>query len=166
MEMARHIIFSHGKESGPWGSKITTLSDLARSRGFTTESIDYRHTMNPEERVAILSDHLNAIKESVILVGSSMGGYTSICNANHQIVERLFLLAPALYIEGYRQQCYQSEKPTTIVHGWSDEVIPFDNSLRYASSSNNTLHLIAGDHRLSSSIENVSALFEQFLIQQ
>jgi len=36
------VIFSHGKESGPWGSKITTMSKVAEQLGFRVESIDYQ----------------------------------------------------------------------------------------------------------------------------
>ena len=36
------VVFSHGKESGPWGSKITTLSNVANDMGFGVESIDYQ----------------------------------------------------------------------------------------------------------------------------
>ena len=28
------VIFSHGKESGPWGSKIKAMADMASERGF------------------------------------------------------------------------------------------------------------------------------------
>ena len=30
----RHVVFSHGKDSGPWGSKITALAETARSEGY------------------------------------------------------------------------------------------------------------------------------------
>ena len=29
-----YVVFSHGKESGPWGSKIAAMSELARAEGF------------------------------------------------------------------------------------------------------------------------------------
>ncbi|MFT6901716.1 MAG: hypothetical protein ACJAXS_001915 [Colwellia sp.] len=35
------VIFSHGKESGPWGSKITKLANVAKELGFGVDSIDY-----------------------------------------------------------------------------------------------------------------------------
>ena len=36
------VYFNHGKESGPWGDKITRLADIARGRGFDAQSLDYR----------------------------------------------------------------------------------------------------------------------------
>lgn len=160
-----HIIFSHGKESGPWGSKITALSDLAKDHGHTTESIDYSGIFDPEVRVSMLSQRLEEIDQPVLLVGSSMGGYTSICNADHPLVERLFLLAPALYLNSseYKKQKHSVAKPVTIVHGWSDDIVPFELSVRYAHEAKSTLHLIDGDHRLNSSLETVLNLFAVFL---
>ena len=54
-------------------------------------------------------------------------------------------------------------KHLEIVHGWSDDVIPPENSIRYARQADCTLHMIGGDHPLNSSIEVVEVLFEQFL---
>ena len=31
---SRHIVFSHGQGSGPWGRKISALAEVARSEGF------------------------------------------------------------------------------------------------------------------------------------
>ena len=36
----------------------------------------------------------------------------------------------------------------TIVHGWRDDVIPVENSVRYAKQYNAALHILDGDHRL------------------
>ena len=35
------IIFSHGKESGPWGTKIKRLANVAKRLNCSVESIDY-----------------------------------------------------------------------------------------------------------------------------
>jgi hypothetical protein len=35
------VIFSNGKESGPWGTKIRTLADIAKAHGHEVDSIDY-----------------------------------------------------------------------------------------------------------------------------
>ena len=32
--ISRHVVFSHGKESGPWGRKISALAEVARSEGY------------------------------------------------------------------------------------------------------------------------------------
>lgn len=158
------IYFSHGKESGPWGTKIKRLADLAEQHGYHVDSIDYRDTLDPDARAQRLVEILEQEKGDVLLVGSSMGGYVSLLASKVRNVKATFLLAPALYIEGYAVQDYPNPKNLEIVHGWSDEVIPFENSISYAKKANCTLHLIAGDHRLNSSLEQVERLFEQFLV--
>ena len=47
----RYVVFSHGKESGPWGSKIAAMSEIARGEGFHVESVDYQGINDPHARV-------------------------------------------------------------------------------------------------------------------
>jgi hypothetical protein len=42
------VIFSHGKESGPWGSKITKLANIAKTLCFEVDSIDYSNIASPD----------------------------------------------------------------------------------------------------------------------
>lgn len=156
-------IFSHGKESGPWGSKIKRLANTAAQYGYDVDSIDYSDTFDPELRVERLVDVLNNIEDDFILIGSSMGGYVSLVASEKVAAKGVFLLAPALYIPEYNHQNYNSKSHIEIVHGWSDDVIPPDHSIRFAKTNNSPLHLIAGDHRLNSSIDIVNTLFAQFL---
>src|ERR1700710_3032760 len=41
------VVFSHGKESGPWGSKITAMAAVARGLDLEVESVDYRGMEDP-----------------------------------------------------------------------------------------------------------------------
>ncbi|MDH3973726.1 MAG: alpha/beta hydrolase [Deltaproteobacteria bacterium] len=158
------IYFSHGKESGPWGSKIKRLADIAQVAGYQVDSIDYTDTFDPDVRAERLVNILKDEKEHFLLVGSSMGGYVSVVAAEQVEAEGIFLLAPALYIPGYKVQDYHPKcGHIEIVHGWSDEVIPPENSIRFAKAHDCSLHLISGDHRLISSIETVEKVFRHFL---
>ena len=69
------VVFAHGKESGPWGSKIKHLAVVAKKHGANVLSPDYADLADPDVRV----DRLLALDlpahERLILVGSSMGGY-------------------------------------------------------------------------------------------
>ena len=160
------VYFSHGKESGPWGSKIKRLAASATHYGYDVESIDYTSISSPDLRVekligSVLHD------DEIILVGSSMGGYVSLVAASQLNAKAIFLLAPALYMAGYSQQNYATSCPSIeVIHGWSDDVIPVEHSIKFARENNCTLHLIDGDHRLNSSIEVVSDIFESFLVKQ
>ncbi len=47
-----NIVFSHGKESGPWGSKITKMADYAKTIcECKIHSLDYQDLNSPDERV-------------------------------------------------------------------------------------------------------------------
>ena len=158
------VIFSHGKESGPWGSKIQRLADIARRAGCDVDSIDYTDTFDPDLRVERLLERIELERDSVLLVGSSMGGYVALVAAEKIAVAGVFLMAPALYLDGYHQQNYQPQcQQLEIVHGWSDDVVPVAGSIRFAQTVDCTLHLISGDHPLNSSLETVAGLFELFL---
>lgn len=160
------VLFSHGKESGPWGSKIAALAKVAESQGFAVDSIDYQDLMDPDERVDRLLSVLDQESSPVILVGSSMGGYVSLVASKHSRVKAAFLMAPALYIANYKQQTYpQLADRITIVHGWSDDVVPPEVSIRYGKESHANVHLIPGDHRLNAVLPQVVTLFIQFLDQ-
>ena len=52
----------------------------------------------------------------------------------------------------------------TIVHGWRDEVVPVENSIRYAREQSATLHIIDADHRMQDQIALINYLFEYFLV--
>ena len=45
------VIFSHGQESGPWGTKIRAMAETVRSMGFDADSVDYQGIADPTERV-------------------------------------------------------------------------------------------------------------------
>jgi predicted esterase len=157
------VIFSHGKESGPWGSKIKALAAIAEEHGCSIDSIDYQNIPDADQRAERLVEYLEQEADDFILVGSSMGGYVSLVASEQKIPKGMFLLAPALYIPGYAQQTYSCDVPVEIVHGWSDEVIPIGNSITYAQKADCTLHLIAGDHRLTASLGSVTRIFRSFL---
>jgi predicted esterase len=158
------VYFAHGKESGPWGFKIKRLAEIATSRNCDVESVDYTDLMDPDLRVDRLQQLLKDETEDLVLVGSSMGGYVSLVVSETAEPRAVFLMAPALYIPTWKKQQYHSKSPhIEIVHGWSDAVIPAENSIRYARDADCTLHLINGDHPLNDSIEAVERLFDRFL---
>ena len=71
------VVFSHGKESGPWGSKITAMAAVVRDLGVEVESVDYRGLDDPATRVRKLIGVGASLKDRLLLVGSSMGGHVS-----------------------------------------------------------------------------------------
>ena len=164
------VVFSHGKESGPMGSKIQRLMEEADRFGLKTISVDYRNCATASERVALLNNtlkQLDAPPQQVVLVGSSMGGYVSTVVANNLPVAGLFLMAPALWMpaEEYTIQSYQPlTSKVEITHGFNDDVVPCENSIRFAREHEGTvLHLVPDDHRLRASLDFLACQFRRFI---
>ena len=161
----RYVVFSHGQESGPWGRKISALAEVARSEGYEAHSVDYRGIDEPRARVARLVDFCKELAGDLVLVGSSMGGYVSVASASLLHARGVFLMAPALYVDGLPElRAGVLDCPTTIVHGWRDDVIPFEHSVRFAQAYHAALHVLESDHRLHNQVRVIQYLFEYFLI--
>jgi alpha/beta superfamily hydrolase len=171
------VAFSHGKESGPWGEKFRALAVVANRFGAEVMSIDYRehpkdnhydqNAPGEADRRAeqLLSTPLTE-HAKLVLVGSSMGGYVSTIASHRLKVTGLFLLAPAFYLPNYDNQAPTSRaKSTVIVHGWSDEVVPVEHSIKFAKQHLCELHIVDGDHRLNDALTTIEPLFELFLKQ-
>jgi len=158
------LIFSHGQESGPWGSKIRAMAELAKSMGCAVESIDYQGIADPTERVDKLLQEAASIDDDLILVGSSMGGHVATAAAERLGAAGLFVLAPAYFMEGYESLTpAPPSMPIAIVHGWRDDIVPVDNSIRYARQCRAALHIIDGDHRLTENIDEINEILRQFI---
>jgi pimeloyl-ACP methyl ester carboxylesterase len=159
------VVFSHGKESGPWGSKITAMAQAARALQFDVVSVDYRGMDQPLARVEKLVQTVSALSAPPVLVGSSMGGYVSAAAVSQVRVSCIFLLAPAFYMSGFEQYTPQEVAvPTAIVHGWHDDIVPVENSVRWAREHRATLHVLDSNHRLEDQIEPICTLLTDFLL--
>jgi len=141
------------------------MADCVRGLGCTAESIDYQGIADPTERVGKLVAEASAIDDTLVLVGSSMGGHVATAASALLRARGLFLLAPAFYMPGHERETPEpADCPLTIVHGWRDEVVPVENSIRYAREHDATLHLIDADHRMQDRIALINYLFEYFLV--
>jgi pimeloyl-ACP methyl ester carboxylesterase len=158
------VIFSHGQESGPWGTKIRAMAELVRTLGCEADSIDYQGIADPTERVEKCVRECAGIEDQLVLVGSSMGGHVATAAAEKLGAAGLFVLAPAYFMEGYEGLTpLPPSVPTCIVHGWHDDIVPVENSIRYASSCSATLHIVDGDHRLTANIDEINDYLNQFI---
>ena len=155
------VHFVHGKESGPWGTKISFLADIARKRGLSVESLDYSDLSSPMERAKRLVGVCEK-NPPLILVGSSMGGWVATAASTFLSVEAVLLLAPAFYMPGYKEIA-PGYGTIEIVHGLKDEVIPFENSVRFAHEWGCTLHLVEDDHRLSNRLDMIGEYFSSLI---
>ena len=162
--MSLVVIFSHGKESGPSGVKISALMSVCDEQRIDSISIDYRGIEDPEIRANKLRDAIKGIDTPVILVGSSMGSYVSLRACNSEQVTGLFLMAPAVFMPGYdNTDISPGDRQTLVIHGWQDDIVPVDNALRFASEYGTELLVLNDDHVLRHSLERLCIEFRRFL---
>ena len=158
------VVFSHGQESGPWGTKIRAMADLLEARGCRVISVDYQGIPDPQERVEKLVHEAADIEDRLVLVGSSMGGHVATAAAGRLGAAGLFVLAPAYYMPGYEELTPSAPNmPIFIVHGWRDDVVPVDNSIRFARDCGATLFIVDGDHRLTANLAEIKRELAAFI---
>lgn len=158
------VVFSHGKESGPWGAKITAMAAVVRDLGMAVESVDYRGMDDPHARVAKLEAVVGRLPDAAVLVGSSMGGHVAATAAARVRPRGLFLLAPAFYMPGFEAHTPADVScPTVVVHGWRDDIVPVDQAIRWAREQRAALHVLDADHRMQDKIEDICRLLRTFL---
>ena len=163
--MSRYVVFSHGKESGPWGTKIVALAEIARALGWHVESINYQGMDDAADRVAKLKAAAHLVGPRPVLVGSSLGGHVATAASIDLQAQGLFLMAPAFFMPGYEALTPRPHTcPIEIAHGWDDEIVPVENSIRWARQQRATLHLLNTDHRMQDCLVELCGLFREFLM--
>jgi alpha/beta superfamily hydrolase len=160
------VIFLHGMESSPKGTKATYLG----------EQFD---AISPALRRLRLTEQVDATQQILdenpaVIIGSSLGGLAAIGLANRcpARISHLILLAPAVGTfsrvsfaeeEKIRPGLYQEvcefakltipeEVPTTIIHGLEDTVVDSAAVIGLCTrSKSSNLILVHDDHPLSNS---------------
>ena len=77
-------------------------------------------------------------------------------------VRGLFLMAPPVRL-GEAPPLQGADVPTSIVHGWRDELIAAEEVVRWAGARNATLLLVDDAHRLAESVEATAEAFRALL---
>ncbi len=185
------VIYSHGRNGSPWyGFKIEALRPIALKLGINMISIRYPEDMSIQEMenklYNVINDDVN-VPGDLVFLSSSRGAYISTRISNKVVelfkneTDRLdddkklprrnllgqFLIAPAFYI---KPDYYPDQSPlpnpimkTAIVHGFDDNVINCENSIKFSKLYKTQLYLIEGGHRLNSQRDRLCLLFESFL---
>ena len=172
--MKGHCILWHGFESGPDATKVTALADVAERLGWTHERPDYSD-LDAMQTVSQLGDvpaRLQrllgiateaAARGPLVLAGSSLGAW--ICGrASLEVpVRGLFLMAPPVRM-GPAPGLDAADVPTSIIHGWHDELIPASQVVDWAGPRNARLLLVNDSHRLSDHVQESADAFERLLV--
>ena len=146
------------------------MARVAEKKEFAVQSLDYQDLPDADPRVKRLLTSEAAQADRLILVGSSMGGYVATVASTVLKSQGLFLMAPAFYMPGYGEQDpTPNAKTVMVVHGWNDDVITVEHSIRFArkfsATTNLELHIIEDDHRFSAQLPFLTMMFGRFLDQ-
>lgn len=171
--MIGHCILSHGFESGPDATKVAALAEAAQALGWTHERPDYTD-LDARRDVSELGDvpariqRLLALARQavqrgpLILAGSSLGAYISGAVSLQVPVAGLFLMAPPVRM-GAAQPLQAAAVPTSILHGWHDELIPAGDVVAWAQARNDRLLLVDDSHRLAGHVRDSADAFAALL---
>ena len=167
--MRGHVILSHGLESGPQATKVSAMAEVAEARGWSSERPDYRdidatrEVREVQRRLERLLERCAAAPRPLVLAGSSMGAFISALASREVPAVGLFLLAPPVHLEGYPRRLVAAHVPTTIIHGWDDELIPSGDVVRWARTRRDRLILVDDSHRLTAHVDEAAGEFGRFL---
>ena len=160
--MRGHCILSHGFESGPDATKVAALADVAERLGWTCERPDFTD-LDAKREVSDLGDvgaRLQRLQEiasdaaakgPVVLAGSSLGAWIAGHVSLRVNVAGLFLMAPPIHLDP-RHPIDAAAVPTSIIHGWDDELIPASDVVAWAQARRAALLLVDDTHRLSAHV--------------
>ncbi|GAB2513192.1 alpha/beta hydrolase [Lysobacter humi (ex Lee et al. 2017)] len=171
--MRGHCILSHGFESGPDATKVTALAEVAERFGYSHERPDYTdldalRDVSPLGDVARRLERLRerageaATRGPVVLAGSSLGAWISGRVSLELPVTGLFLMAPPVRLNA-AHPLEAANVPTSIVHGWDDELIPADDVVAWARAQRARLLLVDDGHRLSRHVDASAHAFADLL---
>lgn len=144
------IVFLHGMESGPHGSKYHLLRELDPQ----ILAPDCAGVHDLPARMAIVEREL-AGKQNLLLVGSSFGGLVAALYAGRhpQAVFGCVLCAPALFDDQVQELAALQQVPekTVILHGTRDDIVDIAVSRRFAAKHGCRLVEVEDGHRLENS---------------
>jgi pimeloyl-ACP methyl ester carboxylesterase len=159
--MKTKLVFLHGLESGPHGSKYHALRQLDPD----LLAPDCTGLTGIGERLDVIEAEL-AATDRMVIVGSSFGGLAALLFAqrehNRHRVAACLLCAPALPLAAPGSITWLPEH-TAALHGTRDEVIAYRASEEFCANHGIRLVAVDDDHRLAASAALMVSLTEELL---
>ena len=103
-----------------------------------------------------------AARGPLVLAGSSLGAWIAARVSLQVPVAGLFLMAPPIVLDA-AHPLEAAHVPTSIVHGWDDELIPAADVVGWARARRARLLLVDDSHRLSAHIDASADAFAALL---
>ena len=153
--MRGHCILCHGFESGPDATKVTALADVAGQHGWTHArpdftDLDAKRDVSPLGDVPARVQRLLELARSaaagpLLLAGSSLGAWIAGRVSLQVPVAGLFLMAPPIELDT-AHPLDAAQVPTSIIHGWDDELIPAMDVVAWAQPRRARRRLVDDNH--------------------
>jgi len=145
------ILFLHGLESGPHGSKYQALKETFGE----VLAPDCTGIKDERKRLDIIQQEIGREGGPFLVVGSSMGGLMALLlqQENPEQVAGLVLCAPAIQRPAAANLDLHNLPPTVVIHGTRDNVVPLEVSRPFGKR----LITVDDDHRLSKSMPEILA---------
>lgn len=164
------VILSHGFASGPDATKTSAMAAEAEKLGWRTLRPDYREHDARGLGAAVVPRcrQLRALCDEVegplVLAGSSLGSFVSGLVSREVDCTGLFLLAlPAVVTGSAASLDLAVGVPTTLVHGYDDELCPAYAVWELARRHKLDLMMVADGHRLAGHVDWIAEQFALFL---
>ena len=173
MSLRGHCILAHGFESGPDATKVTALDAVAQRLGWSCERPDFTD-LDARREVSALGDvskrvqrlldlaSAAAARGPLVLAGSSLGAWIAGRVSLQVPVAGLFLMAPPIVLDA-AHPLEAADVPTSIIHGWDDELIPVVDVVGWARARHARLLLVDDSHRLSAHVDASADAFAALL---
>jgi predicted alpha/beta-hydrolase family hydrolase len=168
-----HCILCHGFESGPDATKVTALSAVAERLGWSQQRPDFTD-LDAKREVSELGDVAARVERllglasaaagngPLVLAGSSLGAWI-VGEVSLQVpVAGLFLMAPPISLSP-AHPLRAAVVPTSILHGWHDELIPATQVIDWSRARGDRLLLVDDSHRLSGHVQASADAFAELL---
>jgi hypothetical protein len=153
----RPVLFAHGLEGHPDGTKPTAL----RRAGL--------HVTVPDGRGLVLADRIAALESAIVdgcvLVGSSYGGLAAAWLASRSPARfhGLLLLAPALHhaeapVDDPSALTVPASLPVRLIHAVGDDIVPIEVSRAFVRRNPHAiLDEVEDTHPLRGSLDHIVA---------
>ena len=165
MPVAVQLVFLHGLESGPHGSKFHLLQSLGLGEVLAP---DCHGVQDVARRLAMIEAALGDTPQ-LLLVGSSFGGLMALvfAAAHPQQIAGLVLCAPAVHrpelvdLPGSPGGGELPAVPVRVRHGSQDTVVPLAPVRAFCQAQGLPLQVIDDGHRLAESHAELAALVRE-----
>ncbi len=155
------LVFLHGLESGPHGSKFKALAAMGLGPVLAP---DCTGITEPAARMRVIAPAL-AEQRKMVIVGSSFGGLMALqyVAAHPEHVAALVLCAPAVQraIPGWLPPPLKLTIPVRVLQGAQDALVPLAAVQAYCAANGLPVTVVEDDHALAASREVMADLVRE-----